>query len=237
MLIEQNKNIENIIKYIIKGIIVVLMYFFVSIFKNIPLILLGIHTDNIPQTAYNIYNISLEITMLVIIYYIFEKEIKLAIKDIKENHQKHFSKHFKTYIIGITIMIISNILINKLGGGISENENAIRDEFKLYPIYTYISAVLLAPILEESIFRLGFKALIPNNTIYIIISGLIFGSLHLIGMKINYLFPLYLISYCSCGWAFAYMMTKTNNILVSSGFHFMHNGFLMTLQFLLLLFS
>ena len=134
-------------------------------------------------------------------------------------------------------MILSNILINKLGGGISENESAIRDEFKLYPIFTYVSAVFLAPLLEESIFRLSFRSIIKNNIIYIIISGLVFGTLHLIGTKIDYLMPIYLISYCSCGWAFAYMMTKSNNVLISTAFHFMHNGLLMSLQFFLLLFT
>ena len=214
-----------------------MFYLLVSLFKDLPFILLKINTDDIPKNSYNFYSIALEITMLVIIYYTFEKEIKLAIKDIKKNHQEYFDKYFKTYLVGITIMILSNILINKLGGGISENESAIREEFKLYPIFTYISAVFLAPLLEESIFRLSFRAMIKNNYFYIIISGLIFGSLHLIGTKIDYLLPIYLISYCSCGWAFAYMMTKSNNILVSTAFHFMHNGLLMSLQFFLLLFT
>ena len=234
MIIDQNK---NRLKYFIKGISIVMLYFLISLFKNLPFILLKINTEDIPPHSYNFYSITLEITMLIIIYYTFEKEIKLAIKDIKENHQEYFDKYFKTYLIGVAIMMISNILINKLGGGISENESAIRDEFKLYPIFTYVSAVFLAPLLEESIFRLGFKAMIKNKLIYIITSGLIFGSLHLLGAKIDYLLPIYLISYCSCGWAYAYMMTKSNNILISTDFHFMHNGLLMSLQFFLLLFT
>ena len=233
MIIKQN---ENRLKYFIKGISIITLYFMVSLFKNLPFIMLDINLEDIPQTSYNFYSIVLEILMLVIIYYTFEKEIKLAIKDLKENHQEYFDKYFKTYLIGITIMILSNILIDKLGGGISENESAIRDEFKLFPIYTYISAVFLAPLLEESIFRLGFRAMINNKLIYIITSGLVFGSLHLIGAKLDYLLPIYLISYSSCGWAFAYMMSKSNNILISTAFHFMHNGLLMSMQFFLLLF-
>ena len=214
-----------------------MLYFLVSRFKNLPFVLLKINIEDIPENSYNFYSIALEIMMLVLIYYTFEKEIKLAIKDLKENHQEYFDKYFKVYLIGITFMILSNILIGKLGGGISENESAIRDEFKLFPIYTYISAVFLAPFVEEFIFRLGFKAMINNKIIYIITSGLIFGSLHLIGTKIDYLLPIYLISYCSCGWAFAYIMTKSNNILISTAFHVMHNGLLISLQFFLLLFT
>lgn len=234
MIIEQNKHSLN---YFIKGLSIIMLYFIVSRLRKLPFILLKINIEDIPVHSYNFYNITLELTMLIIIYYIFEKEIKAAIKDIKKNHQEYFDKYFKTYLIGIAIMILSNILIGKLGGGISENESAIRDEFRLYPIYTYISAVFLAPLLEESIFRLGFKAMIKNKIIYILLSGLVFGSLHLLGTKIDYLLPIYLISYCSCGWAFAYMMSKSNNILISTAFHFMHNGLLMSMQFFLLLFT
>lgn len=234
MIIDQNK---HRLKYFIKGISVIMFYFLLSLFKNLPFILLKINIEDIPQKSYNFYSITLEMMMIVIIYYTFEKEIKLAIKDLKENHQEYFQKYFKTYILGVTIMMLSNIIIGKLGGGISENESTIRNEFKLYPIYIYTSAVLLAPFLEEFIFRLGFKSMIKNNVIYIIISGLIFGSLHLLGTKIDYLLPIYLISYCSCGWAFAYMMAKSNNILISTAFHLMHNGLLMSLQFFLLLFT
>ena len=213
------------------------MYFFVSIFKSLPFILLHINIEDIPEHALNYYNLALEVTMISIIFAIYEKEFRLAIKDIKKNHKEYFGKYFKVYLIGIIIMVASNILINQLGGGISENETAIRDEFSNFPIYTYISAVFLAPILEESIFRLGIKSAILNKYIYVIISGLVFGGLHIIGMPIDKLFPLYLLSYCSSGWAFAYMMSKTNNILVSSGFHFMHNGIIMSLQFLMLIFA
>ena len=134
-------------------------------------------------------------------------------------------------------MMACNILIQQLGGGISENESTIRDEFKIFPIYVYVSAVLLAPILEEFVFRLSFKAIFKNNYMYIIASGVIFGLLHLLGMKIDNLFPLYLLSYCSSGISFAYMMAKSNNIFVSTGFHFMHNGLIMALQIFLLIFT
>ena len=36
--------------------------------------------------------------------------------------------------------------------------------------------------------------------------------------------------------AFAYMLYKTDNILVSTGFHTLHNGIMIALQFLLMYF-
>ena len=134
-------------------------------------------------------------------------------------------------------MFGSNALINVLGGGISGNEEAIRSQFDTAPVFTFVSAVFLAPILEEGIFRLSFRNVFKNNFLFILVSGLVFGGLHLIaGVNMN-LFALYLISYCSFGVVFAYMLVKTNNIFVSTGFHLMHNGVLMALQVILFMFA
>ena len=134
-------------------------------------------------------------------------------------------------------MFSSNFLINILGGGMSGNENAIRTQFEIAPIFTFVSSVFLAPIVEEGIFRLGFRNVFKNNFIFIILSGLVFGSLHLLAGINIHLLALYLISYCSFGVIFAYMMVKTNNIFVSLGFHMMHNGILMSIQFLIFIFG
>ena len=67
------------------------------------------------------------------------------------------------------------------------------------------------------------------------ISGILFGSLHVVTSFENIVDLLYIIPYSAPGIAFAYMLTKYNNIFVSMGFHFMHNGILMALQFALLI--
>jgi len=76
-----------------------------------------------------------------------------------------------------------------------------------------------------------------NNILFILASGFVFGGLHLTGMLDSNLFFLYLVSYSAMGIVFAYMLTKTNNIFVPMGFHFMHNGILMSLQTFILLFG
>ena len=232
-MIEYNKN--NLISNIVKGTIVILLFFAFSMFKLVPLQLIHINYSNLNILFKEIYNIGAEIILITIIILIFKKEYKNAINDIKINHASYFSKYFKFYLIGVVAMISSNYLISILGGGMSNNESAIRDEFSLYPVYTYIASVFLAPLLEESVFRLGFRAIFKNKIMYILLSGLMFGGLHLIGSFDNPLVILHLISYSSCGLMFAYIMVKTNNILVSTGFHFMHNGILMSLQVLTLL--
>ncbi len=234
MLIEQRKNRWN---YLFKGLGIIFMYFFVSIYQTLPFTIMHINLNDINEFTKMTYSLILEFLMIFIIYLAYSKEIKAAIKDIKENHTNYFKKYFSVYLIGVIVMMLSNIIISKYGGGLSENESAIRNEFAIHPIYTFISAVFLAPAIEESIFRMGIKSVVENKIIYILMSGLIFGGLHLLTTPINNLFPLYLLSYCSEGFAFAYMMSKTNNVLVPMGFHFMHNGIILSLQTFLLIFT
>ena len=228
---------EKRITNIVKGFCIITMYFVISFFKEMPLELLHIKYDSLNIIAKEVYSISLEVFMLAVIYFTFEEQIINAWKDLKKNHMKYFSENFKYYLLGLLLMFSSNILINILGGGMSNNEVSIRNQFTIAPIFTYISAVFLAPVLEESIFRLSFRNIFKNNFLFITISGLIFGGIHLLAGVDMHLFALYVISYCSFGIIFAYMLAKTNNIFVSTGFHLMHNGIFMTLQVILFLFT
>ena len=228
---------KNNWKYILKGAAVIFIYFFFSYFQTLPFALLHINTNELPNIIKIIYTLSVELLMMSIIFYIFQKEYKKAFQDLKKNHRKYFDQNLKYYIIGLITMMASNILINILGGGISANETAIRNEFTSFPIYTFIWAAILAPLLEGSVFRLGFRAIFKDDFLFITVSSLVFGGLHLLTNPLNELFPLYLLSYCSCGIAFAYMLKKTNNIFTSSFFHFMHNGLILALQTFLFIFS
>ena len=220
-----------------KGFGVIFLYFFVSLFETLPLELLGINYDSLNIISKEFYNIGMEIILIFFIFLILKDEILMAVNDIKKNHFKYFSQNFKYYLLGVGAMMAANYLIMILGGDISENESTIRNQFATNPVYTYISAVFLAPVLEECVFRLGFRNIFKNKLLFILVSGLVFGGLHLIGNFDNPLIFLHLIAYSGCGVAFAYILTRTNNILVSMGFHFMHNGILMSIQLIALLFS
>ena len=227
----QKETITNIIK----GCSVILIYFIFSLFNTLPLALLNIDFNSLPIIVREIYNISLEVIMIVIFIIIFKDTFKKAFQDIKKNHFTYFKKYLKFYLFGLVIMMLCNSLIMILGGSTSDNETAVRSQFEMYPVYIFICSVILAPIIEETTFRLGFRKIFKNNYLFIIISGLVFGSLHLTGMFNDPLILLYLGAYSALGFVFAYMLAKTDNIFVSMGFHFMHNGILMSIQFLALL--
>ena len=222
---------------IIKGVTAVSIYFLFSLFGNLPLELAGIDIAATPILFQEIYNISLEIIMIIIIIVLFKDYFKKSLTDLKKNHFNYFKKYLKYYILGVAIMMVCNSLIMVLGGSTSDNETLVRNQFNFYPIYTFICAVFLAPILEESVFRVSFRKIFKNDILFILMSGLVFGGLHLIGMLDSPLILLYLGAYSALGFVFAFMLAKTDNVFVSMMFHFIHNGVLMSVQFLMFFLS
>ena len=91
---------------------------------------------------------------------------------------------------------------------------------------------IFAPINEEIIFRKSIQDCLKNKWVFIIVSGLIFGYLHVLGSESLYDF-LYIIPYGSLGAAFAYLLSKTDNIYVTILMHLIHNGLLTIISILL----
>ena len=135
-------------------------------------------------------------------------------------------------------MVVSNIVISLFfKGANANNENTIRELIGLYPLYMFFSVSIEAPFVEELIFRQSIKNIFHNKWLFIIISGLLFGSMHVFGDFKNITDLLYIIPYSTPGIIFAYMLEDSDNIYVPMSFHFIHNGILISLQFILLLFG
>lgn len=235
------KVLENNKEYIIKALkagAALFLYFVLSNLQALPFILLNIDTSTLSQTFRIFYSLFYEIFLLMIILLLFLDDLKKAYSDLKKNHKKYFSSCFKYWIIGLLVMMFSNLILQKFStNGIAGNEQTINELFEVSPLYIWVSAVLIAPFMEELLFRQGIRNIFKNDILFILISGIFFGSLHVIGNVQNFWDFLYIIPYSSLGIAFAYMLYKTKNIFVTIGFHFMHNGILMALQFLILLIS
>lgn len=233
-----NKIINYDYKKLFSGVFVIFIYFFLSLFEAVPLQLAQLNINTIPTSLKIFYMITYEILTMAIIILILNKKVKKDFKDILINHQTYYSKYFKVWLIGLAVMLLSNsFIVFVLNNDIAGNENAVRSLFSISPIYVYFSAVLYAPVVEELVFRQGICNIFGRNYLFVLISGILFGSLHVIGNVTTITDLLYLIPYSSLGVAFAYMLYKTDNIFVSMGFHFLHNGILMALQVLTLIFS
>ena len=218
------------------GILVILSYFLLP--TLIKYVIAYLANGSLSEEVSVILSIIIEVLTLAVILLLFNKRIKENYIDLKKNHKKYFSKYFKFYLIGLAIMYISNaILIFAFNGGLAGNEETIRSILLVHPIYVYISAVLIAPSVEELVFRGAIKNIIPNSILYILCSGLIFGGMHLVGNVTSIIDLLYIIPYSSLGIAFAYIYSKTDNIFVTMMLHTMHNGILISIQIAVMLFG
>ncbi len=224
-------------KYII-GISSIITYFLLSQLQLLPFQLLNIDTSKISKAIKIIYSICYEGIIIGIIILINSKKLKKDLKDLKKNHKEYYKNNLKYWLMALFVMYVSNLILTIMSnGGIPNNEEIIREQFQVSPLYIFISAVCFAPILEELVFRQSIRNLINNKWLFIILSGLIFGGMHVFTNDINSIIDiLYIIPYSAPGVAFAYMLYKTDNIFVSTGFHLLHNGILLSLQFFVMLF-
>ena len=122
------------------------------------------------------------------------------------------------------IMMISNIIISLFTNNLAANEQAVREMIDKYPLYMAFQVMLYAPISEEIIFRKSIDKIFKNKYLYIFISGLIFGGLHVISSITSLVDCLYLLPYCSLGFVFALLYKNTNNNIFSTiTAHAFHN--------------
>ena len=121
-------------------------------------------------------------------------------------------------------MFLSNIIIYFITGGkIAGNEEAVREMIKLSPITMAFEVAIYAPIVEELIFRDSIKKITNHKYIYPILSGLIFGGMHVIFSLNSTIDLLYLLPYSALGIAFACLYRDTNNIFSTIVIHSLHN--------------
>lgn len=168
---------------------------------------------------------------VVILILLYKKDLKKGIDKFKENKEKSISIALKCWTFGCVIMYVSSIIISLINKqDISNNEQAVRESIKAAPLYMLFSCSIVAPLFEELVFRKSLKELIKNKWIFIILSGLIFGGLHVIGTYKNPIDILYIIPYGSMGCAFAYLLSKTDNITLPIMVHMIHNTILVVIQ-------
>lgn len=207
---------NKIINYI-KLIISFTLFFIIS-----PVELALINTLKISsQQGQIILSITIKIITTIIISTIYYKDLIKEFKTFKENFKKNYEKNLYIYLFGLIGMIITNIIIKNIIGALPNNEAYIRTLFKTHPIYVLISTTLISPVLEELLFRKSFRPIIKNNTLYITLTSLFFGYMHMQGELITYL---YIIPYSLVGASFSYMDVKNNSTFPSIFFHIIHNS-------------
>lgn len=227
--------IKNFINWkgLILGIIVFLLFYFSSYFQLIPIILLNWDIRSITESQNVMLSTFSNIVLLLILFLIFRKDIIKEWKKFKLNFLENIDTGIKYWLVGLAIMMGSNIIINILMNlGQAANEQAVQQMISALPWLMFINAGIIAPCTEELIFRKSFRKAFPNKWLFILISALVFGSLHVVTSMTSPIELLYIIPYGALGGAFAYMYQKTDTIFTSIAMHMFHNSALILLSIL-----
>lgn len=220
------ENVKNIIKLIISFI----LFFNLSLVIAYIFKLIGINSSDFNYTDYACLNTFVELIMFVAVLLFYKKYFKKDLVLFKLNKKDYIKKIISYFIIFIVVKygvaIFSSLLLVMLGSDVvsSENQETVVTLSKSMPFMMMISTSLLAPFVEEGIFRLGIKKVINNKYLFILVSGLIFGFMHIFPTEL----PLYValiesLNYVTMGLLLAYIYNETDNIYVTIAVHALNN--------------
>lgn len=177
----------------------------------------------------------LEFLLIVALFFIYKQRFIKDFKDFKNNFKIYMKKYMDYWAIAFALMVICNIVVVTLFPNSSAtNQDAINIIFGKAPLYIIISSVIFAPIVEETTFRLSLRNIFQNDKVFIFISGIVFGSLHVINSFKGWTDLAYILLYSVPGFVFAYTLVKSKNIFVPISLHFFHNGIMMFIQSVLM---
>lgn len=220
------------IRTVMKSIFVILLYyvFYKLIIGGLSLIGLNIEKFNSFQKLITIA--SIDILLMVVLYLIYRKDLKKEFILFKNNFKLFIEKYTKYWILGIVLMsVINSLIVLITPSDIANNEELVRGLLDKFPIYGFFSAAIVAPFVEEIVFRKTFKDIIKNKYVLLIICGITFGAIHVVEVYTQVTDLLYILSYGVFGAVFAYIYYKTDTVFTSMFFHFIHNTMLVLIYF------
>ena len=131
-----------------------------------------------------------------------------------------FKKRNDSYMILIELSCISCLLIQFVisaisrlfVSGVSVNQAAIT---RMPLMSQLVLAIIYAPVVEEVLFRYVIRRVIRKERLYILVSGLVFGMVHIlssIGSRSNLEIIVYALPHIGVGLHQGYIYASTNSI-------------------------
>lgn len=174
-------------------------------------------------TDYNLINLVAYLICFSLLLLFYFKDFKRFISDFKTNYKKYLPKYLIIGILSIILMNIMTFFIESFIGKLPENENAIRETLKGSNfIIMFLNIGIMTPICEETIFRLNFRNLFKNKYAFSIITGLLFGLIHLINSN-SLIEIFYAIPYAFIGIVLSYIYSDSDNLINSIIIHMVNN--------------
>lgn len=213
-------------KYL-KFIFVIFLFLFSSLFQLIPISLFNIDINNmsiLTKTYLTIFSSCVAMLIAIIIFHReLKKDLSSLLKMKKDKLLVNLDTSFRYWLIGLIIMLGSNFILNKLGLDMASNDKSVRSMLNASPFLFGMCATIIMPLTEELTFRMGFRSIIKNKWLFVFLSGIVFGSIHVLPNMTNITDLLNLIPYCSMGLSLAVIYADTDNIYFSYFFHIIHN--------------
>lgn len=149
-------------------------------------------------------------------------------KNIKEDTKKISSKMMKMILATFGIVFVANIVTTmglSLFGIVSENQTVIDGYLNSFGgIGALLCIIFLGPVVEEFVFRYSLGTIFKNNAVFLIVSSILFGLIHGIGIAT--------LQYVVIGLLLGLLYLKTDkNIVACSIVHCLNNGFALILNF------
>lgn len=164
------------------------------------------------------------LSIFILMIGVFAKQLKHDFKIFKEYFKEYMSLVLKTWLKSLVVMMILGIIIQLTTNTTqSNNQQTLQTMFKSYPILVAALSMLYAPFAEELMFRGVFRKFINSKYLFIIVSGILFGLLHVIDDSKTLAEFSYVLVYSFLGMYLASLYYKTNNLFTNISFHFLQN--------------
>lgn len=224
-----NKTIKNRkqLLIIIRSILVFCLFWCIPFIPAIILMIFNINVESLSINTRILLSFSSSISMLIIYYFIYRKELKKEFKTFTSNFIENMDVGVKWWFLGLLIMVASNLFINLvLKGGGAGNEKVVQQMLNHMPLTTIINASIIAPFNEEIVFRKTIRDVFKNKWIFALLSFILFGGGHIVSNASTIVDYLYIIPYGALGATFALAYDETDTIFTSLSMHAIHNSIL-----------
>jgi len=171
-----------------------------------------------------VWSLIFYIIMLTLMVLLFRKQLVHDFKIFKEYFREYMSLVFKTWGKAFIVMLILGLIIQILTGTTqSNNQQALQTMFNKYPVFLALLSIIYAPFTEELLFRGVIRKFIKSKYLFILVSGIAFGLLHVIDDSKTMAEFSYVFVYSALGIFLASLYYKTNNLFTNISFHFVQN--------------
>lgn len=172
------------------------------------------------------------ISLIAGAFIVFGKRFRRDFEEIKKNKQGYAKWFFIRAVIIFGIFLVSRIITILLSGTLTSTNQESLGESPMWLIAPL--AILYAPLVEESVFRGAIRRYVKKDWLFIIVSGVLFGAIHVFSEATFTDALLNGIPYAVMGVGMAYLYAKSGNLFTNMAYHFLQNTLSIIIMIVLL---